>query len=93
MQNTSHTKTALITGAAARIGAEIARTLHSAGMNIVIHYRASAQDAEDLAAELNQIRENSAASTARGSPSLGSAPLSIREAAEMPPEKFAEHRF
>ncbi len=53
-------KTALITGAAARIGAHIARTLHEAGMNIIIHYRSSAGAAEELAASLNQIRDNSA---------------------------------
>jgi len=59
-QNTQN-KTALITGAAARIGAEIARTLHDAGMNVVIHYRSSADKAEQLAQSLNNIRENSAA--------------------------------
>lgn len=61
MQKTKHCKTVLITGAAARIGAEIARTLHNSGMNIVIHYRSSAQGAETLAAEFNKIRSNSAA--------------------------------
>jgi len=60
MQNNSVPKTVLITGAAARIGAEIARTLHSCGMNIVIHYRSSAAKAEALSASLNEIRENSA---------------------------------
>jgi len=60
MQNKSVPKTALITGAAARIGAEIARTLHAAGMNIVIHYRSSAESAEALAQSLNQLRANSA---------------------------------
>lgn len=57
MQN----KTALITGAAARIGAEIATTLHANGMNIVIHYRSSADKAEALSAHLNAIRNDSAA--------------------------------
>lgn len=56
----SENKTALITGAAARIGAEIARTLHAAGMNIVIHYRHSSSKAEALRDELNLQRENSA---------------------------------
>ena len=50
----------LITGAARRVGAEIARTLHAAGANLVLHYRASAQEAERLAADLNARRENSA---------------------------------
>ncbi len=60
MQNSSHPKSVLITGAAARIGAEITRTLHAAGMNIVIHYRSSAQSAETLAEQLNSQRPNSA---------------------------------
>jgi len=60
MQKSSHPKTVLITGAAARIGAEIARTLHAQGMNIVIHYRSSSQRAEALAEQLNTLRENSA---------------------------------
>jgi len=61
MQKPSQTKTVLITGAAARIGAEISRSLHAAGMNIVIHYRSSAEKATALCAELNAIRANSAA--------------------------------
>ena len=50
----------LVTGAARRVGAEIARTLHAAGANLVLHYRASAAEAEALAAELNALREKSA---------------------------------
>jgi len=52
-------KVALITGAAHRIGAEMARQLHSAGMNIALHYRHSKQPAEALAAELNKQRPDS----------------------------------
>ncbi len=51
----------LITGGAKRIGAETSRTLHAAGMNIIIHYRSSQQEADELCYELNQARENSAA--------------------------------
>lgn len=51
---------ALITGAAKRIGAETSRHLHSAGFNVIIHYRHSSGPAEHLAAELNQLRANSA---------------------------------
>jgi pteridine reductase len=51
----------LITGGARRVGAEIARTLHAAGANLLIHYRTSAQAATTLAAEFNRIREDSAA--------------------------------
>jgi pteridine reductase len=51
---------ALITGAAKRIGATIARTLHDAGANVVIHYNSSATLADELAAELNSARKGSA---------------------------------
>ena len=53
-------KTALITGGAQRIGAQITKTLHAHGYNIVIHYRNSSQEAQTLADELNQLRTNSA---------------------------------
>ena len=46
----------LITGAARRVGAEIARVLHAAGARVALHYRASAADAAALAAELNGSR-------------------------------------
>jgi pteridine reductase len=54
-------KTVLITGAARRVGATIARTLHAAGANLVIHYRNSARDAERLAAQLETTRPGSTA--------------------------------
>lgn len=50
----------LITGAAKRIGACVARTLHTNGANIAIHYRGSAGEADALADELNAIRPGSA---------------------------------
>lgn len=53
-------KVALITGAARRIGAEIARTLHAAGMNIIIHYNASEEEAVDCCKQLNKERDKSA---------------------------------
>jgi len=53
-------KVALITGAARRIGAEIARTLHAAGMNIIIHYNASEEEALECCKQLNKIRDKSA---------------------------------
>lgn len=52
-------KVALITGAAHRIGAEMACQLHQAGMNIVLHYRNSKKKAEALAAQLNTDRPDS----------------------------------
>lgn len=50
----------LVTGAARRVGAAIARTLHASGATIALHYRSSATDAEALAAELNRLRPGSA---------------------------------
>lgn len=52
-------KVALITGAARRVGAEIARTLHAAGAHVVVHYRGSARDAEALAVDLRARRADS----------------------------------
>lgn len=54
-------QTALITGAARRLGAEIARRLHGAGMNVIIHYRSSGAAAAALCDELNNLRPGSAA--------------------------------
>jgi len=53
-------KIVLITGAARRIGAQIAKTFHAAGYGVVVHYRDSRIEAEELAASLNLQRENSA---------------------------------
>lgn len=50
----------LVTGAARRVGAEIARTLHAAGADLALHYRSSEAEAERLAAELNGSRAGSA---------------------------------
>ncbi|MDO3385298.1 pteridine reductase [Gilvimarinus sp. SDUM040013] len=47
---------ALITGGARRIGAAIARKLHSAGWRLVIHCHHSLSDAEQLAGQLNSQR-------------------------------------
>jgi pteridine reductase len=52
-------KVALVTGAAKRIGAEIARILHQAGYFVVIHYRNSELEAKQLQAELEHERQNS----------------------------------
>lgn len=49
-------KVALITGGARRIGASIARHLHAAGMQLVIHYRHSDVAAHALQEELNGQR-------------------------------------
>ncbi len=54
-------KAALITGGARRIGREIVRQLHEAGMRVMIHYRSSADDARALQRKLNAARPDSAA--------------------------------
>ena len=51
------TPVVLVTGAARRVGAEIARALHAAGASVAIHYRSSAGEAAALAAELNAARQ------------------------------------
>jgi pteridine reductase len=51
---------ALITGAARRIGAAIARKLHGEGHAVVLHYHRSAAEAYALAEELNALRPDSA---------------------------------
>lgn len=53
-------RVALITGAARRIGAEIAHTLHQAGLNVVLHYHQSKTEARHLCAILNKKRAQSA---------------------------------
>jgi pteridine reductase len=54
-------KVALITGAAKRIGASIAKLLHQQGMNVVLHYHRSEEEAQVLCRRLNSIRDHSAA--------------------------------
>jgi pteridine reductase len=51
----------LITGAARRIGAAVARTLHADGANVVLHYRSSRGEAETLRDELESRRGDSVA--------------------------------
>lgn len=53
-------KVAIITGAAHRIGAVIAYNLHQAGINVVLHYRHSKEEAEKVCHNLNQQRADSA---------------------------------
>lgn len=50
---------ALITGAAKRVGAQIARSLHLAGYDLVLHYRQSRDEMDALVAELETERADS----------------------------------
>lgn len=62
MQNNTnplHGKVALITGAAQRIGATLAETLHAEGLNLALHYRKSKQAAHALQQKLNARRADS----------------------------------
>jgi pteridine reductase len=53
-------QTALITGAARRVGAQLVRALHAEGANVAIHSHRSLEEAERLSAELNAVRPGSA---------------------------------
>lgn len=53
-------KNVLITGAAKRIGAACAQLLHAQGCNLLLHYKSSQQEAEQLCNGLNQKRQGSA---------------------------------
>lgn len=59
-KQTVTSKVVLITGGARRIGAAIARHLHTNGLNIIVHYGRSKKSAQILCAELNAQRANSA---------------------------------
>jgi len=59
-------KTALITGAAKRIGASIAKHLHEAGMDIIVHYNTSEKEAFERVDTFNDIRSDSATAIQAG---------------------------
>lgn len=67
-------KTALVTGAGARIGAAIAGALHQRGCHVLVHCNSNRQGADDLAARLNGSR--------RGSATVVSADLSLSHGVE-----------
>lgn len=60
MTSTTLQRVALVTGSARRIGAALVRYFHSKDYNVLIHYRQSEDNAKQLAAELNNLRNDSA---------------------------------
>ena len=54
-------QTALVTGGARRVGAEIVKHLHAAGATVAIHFHNSQAEAQTLSALLNAQRADSAA--------------------------------
>ena len=95
---------ALVTGAANRLGAQIARTLHQNGANLIIHYRESESAASALVQELNQAREDSAVAIAadlardddierladQACSSFGGLQLLVNNASSFYPTRFGE---
>ena len=57
---TDSAKVVLITGAAKRIGAAIAKQMHHLGFNVVLHYNTSDNEATRLANQFNLARSHSA---------------------------------
>jgi pteridine reductase len=76
------TKVALITGAARRVGAELARVLHHAGMNIALHYHTSEEAAKELCERMNQIRHHSAVALQADLLEIESVQILVTRAAE-----------
>ena len=72
----------LVTGAARRIGAAIARALHRSGANVVLHCHRSRAEAERLAADLNAARPGSCAIVQADLLDLERLPGLVEEAAE-----------
>jgi pteridine reductase len=53
-------QTALVTGAARRVGAQLVRALHAEGANLAIHCHRSLAEAERMSTKLNAVRPDSA---------------------------------
>lgn len=72
-------KVALITGGARRVGAAICRLLHASGVDLMVHYRRSADAARALQAELNAVRADSVALVQADLLNLSSLPTMVAE--------------
>ena len=75
-------KVALVTGAARRVGAGIARKLHAHGATVLMHYRGSEPEAIALEAELNALRPGSALRVKADLLAHGAPELLVRTAVE-----------
>jgi pteridine reductase len=73
-------KAVLITGGARRVGAAIARRLHAAGANLVVHYRSSAAEARNLKQELGAARAGSVALVQADLLKPGNLPALVKDA-------------
>jgi len=73
-------KVVLITGAARRIGAAIARHLHGAGARVVVHHHRSVSDARALVDSLNAARADSAIALAADLLDLDALPPLVEQA-------------
>jgi len=76
-EQTLNDKVILVTGAARRIGAAIVTCLHVNGARVAIHYRGSADEAENLASRLNSVRAGSAAAFQADLLDIDNSPLLI----------------
>lgn len=75
-------KVVLVTGGAKRVGAAICRRLHRCGAAVVIHYRSSEREAQELCVELNRLRAGSAATAAGDLLDSPRLPVLVRETVE-----------
>jgi len=99
-------KTALVTGAAKRLGRQTALALAEAGVHVVVHYRHSAEEARELCRELAQRgvqawalqadledREESATLIHRACEQAGPLDILINSASIFPPHTLANVTF
>lgn len=73
-------KVIMITGAAHRVGAQIARTLHAQGARLVLHYNRSESAAQALKADLETERADSVALVQGDLLNIAALPAIIRQA-------------
>jgi NAD(P)-dependent dehydrogenase (short-subunit alcohol dehydrogenase family) len=94
---------ALVTGAANRIGAQIARALATAGYAVVVHHRGGVRDAAALVAEIQAsggqaaalkadlaVREQRATLIARASEALGPLTVLVNNASSFQPDAITD---